>query len=130
MAGNGVTVMEQFGNIILVRHGMTTDTTTPNKNEISVVQIKDFVAKSLRAGLENSYVGRKIVPETIIGVGASTTAILSRLKANQIIFGFGGVSVVEDPFDPTQLNVAFQMKSLYPLNYIMITITLNARIGA
>lgn len=130
LAGNGVCVLEESGNVILVRHGMTTDTTTPNKNEISVVQIKDFVAKSLRAGLENGFVGRKLTPETISGVAAATESILGRLKNNQIIFGFQGVSVKEDTFDPTQLNVSFQMKPIHPLNYIIITITLNARIGA
>jgi len=130
MAATGITILEEYGNVIIVRHGMTCDTTTPNKNEISVVQIKDYVAKMLRMSLENSFVGRKIVPETIVGIKAATEAQLGRLQVNQIIYGFKSVSVTEDPYDPTQLNVDFQMKPIYPLNYIMITITLNARIGA
>ena len=130
LGGNGVTVLEQNGTVISVRHGMTTDTTTPYSNEISVVQIKDYVAKILRNGLENAYVGRKLVPETLVGMKASTDAILGRLKVNEIIYGYRNINVVEDPYDPTQVNVTFDMKPISPLNYIMITITLNSRIGA
>ena len=58
---------------------------------------------------------------TVVGdVQTTLTNILAQFQAQEIILGFGGVSVKRSTEDPRAVDVQFEIEAVYPLNYINI----------
>lgn len=121
MAEKGVLVLEQNGFNMKVRHGITTSTAEVNSAEITLVQIKDYVIEATRTNLADLYVGRKLMPTILGDVQTTLSSVLSQFQAQQVIIGFGGVSVKRSPEDPRAIDVVFEIEAVYPLNYINIS---------
>lgn len=130
LSNSGVCVIEDIDNlnIFRVRFGTTTDPSTISNREISVVEIVDYVATSLRTLLENIYVGQRILADTPSQVSATTAKILTGLTANPnpIIVSFQNVTCAINGTDPTQLDVSFSISPVNPLNYIFISFSLSS----
>lgn len=130
IAQNGITVIENNPTQGLrVRHGLTCDPTYPETQEISVVRQVDFVAQTVRDALDLGFIGTKIVPNTVSAVTSVTTSTLTTLVNNQIIYGFKNVSAMIDPSLPTQIDVRFDIRPAYPLNYIQITLSVDSTLS-
>lgn len=126
LSGNGVCVIESQSSIPRVRYGTTTDTSTSDNKEYSVVEITDYVASSMRQLLESIFIGQKILADTPSQVRSTITAVLTDFIRRETITGFTGVSASIDLLDPTQINVSFSIAPVRPLNYILITFSLTA----
>ncbi|MDF2533964.1 MAG: hypothetical protein K0R18_121 [Bacillales bacterium] len=120
MAEKGCLILEQQGPNVKVRHGMTTFVAEVNSNEITLVQIKDYVIEAARKTLGNVYVGKKLMPSIVNDVQLTLTNVLNQFVGQQVILGYSGVSVRRSKDDPRAIDVRFEIEAVYPLNYINI----------
>lgn len=125
LLSKGVMVIENNSGIIRVLQQVTTDTSTRENNEYSVVEIIDFVASNSRRILENIFIGQKILAGTSSQVKSTETTVLSNLVTSEIIVAFQNVQAAVDNLDPTQIDVSFEIAPVFPLNYILITFSLS-----
>jgi hypothetical protein len=127
LASNGVCVITTSSSIPRVYFGTTTDPSRVDTREYSVVEIIDYTAVSVRQLLEAIFVGQKILGGTPSQVRSTISAILTNLVNIQIITAFQNITAVVDSVDPTQIDVSFQISPVFPLNYILITFSLNTQ---
>ena len=125
LANAGCLVLKQDKNIIKVRHGITTHYEFENlrdihSNEITFVQVKDYVIKIARDLLGNNYVGSKLKPSIINDINYSLQQMFTTLINSEIILGYEGLSVKRDIENPMQINISFFIEAIYPLNFIEI----------
>ena len=125
LANAGCLVLKQDKNIIKVRHGITTHYEFENlrdihSNEITFVQVKDYVIKVARDLLGNNYVGSKLKPSIINDINYSLQQMFTTLINSEIILGYEGLSVKRDIENPMQINISFFIEAIYPLNFIEI----------
>ena len=125
LANAGCLVLKQDKNVIKVRHGITTHYEFENlrdihSNEITFVQVKDFVIRTARDLLGNNYVGNKLKPSIINDINYSLQQMFVSLINSEIILGYEGLSVKRDIENPMQINITFFIEAIYPLNFIEI----------
>ena len=109
-----------------VRHGQTTTSSgTPEEEEISIVSIRDYIAKVTRQVLENRFVGTVENPTTAAAINNITTLTLSSFLTQGLITQFTGVNVSRDDVEPRQWNVSFAIQPAYPVNWIFIDISVG-----
>lgn len=125
MAEKGCLVLEQYGYNMRVRHGITTSVAEVNSNEITLVQIKDYVIEAARTLLADLYVGRKLMPTLLGDIQTTLANILAQFVAQEIIIGFSGLSVKRSSEDPRSVDVSFEIEAVYPLNYINISFSFS-----
>jgi len=132
MANAGICIMYSKSGVIKVRHAMTTDTTSADTMEISIVSADDMVRRITRDKLTDAYIGKGLVisESTPAAVVATVKAIWNSLVRDSLIDAYGTkndpstgevpISAAQDPNDPTKINVTGSVKFLYPLNYISL----------
>lgn len=125
IASNGVLLIETVGGISRVRQQLTTDPSTRANSEITIVEIVDFTASSMRQLLEAIFIGQKILLDTPAQVRSVITAVLQNLVQAEIITAFQNVTASVNNTDPTQIDVSFQISPVFPLNFILITFSLS-----
>ena len=110
------------GTNIICRHGMTTDHTNANTQEISVVEIEDYIKVQSIYVLEDSYIGSLITVGLTQAIRGSLSAFMEQLIRKQVIADYdsGSISVSQDSNDPRVINIFFRVKPSYPLNWIDI----------
>ena len=110
------------GTNIICRHGMTTDHTNANTQEISVVEIEDYIKVQSIYVLEDSYIGSIITVGLTQAIRGSLSAFMEQLIRKQVIADYdsGSISVSQDSNDPRVINIFFRVKPSYPLNWIDI----------
>ena len=126
-------VLEQVAGIVTIRDAITTDPTSADTQEMSVVDTKRLVKKTIREGLANKYNGKGTVvtDETPGAVAASTDSILTLMVNNKDIAARGLVDnpltgeletiAVQDTNEPRLIRVTCSYKPLYPLKWIDVT---------
>lgn len=124
LGSNGVTVVESAQGGIRIRHALTTDLTNVNTATPSVVLIKDNIKKTLRPLLDRTYIGTKITARTPADVTSTIKTFLEQKISDQIIVEYRNISVVQDAIDPRTLNVRFDIKPAYPLEFIDVQFSL------
>jgi hypothetical protein len=125
LAEAGCLVFKQDGTIVRVRHGITTSVLDVNSQEITLVQIKDFVMDSVRLRLGEAYIGNKMKPTIVSDIESTLNSILSGFQAKGIILGYAGVKVSKSSLDSRQVDVRFEIEAVYPLNYIDISFSFS-----
>jgi len=122
MAGNGVCIFFYKGRVLKCRHGITCDLTNANTQEISVVEIEDYIKVQSIFVLETRYIGSMFTDELTASIHASVIALWEQLINQQVIddYDAGSVSVSRDPDDPRICNIFGRVKPIYPLNWIDI----------
>lgn len=133
MGNAGVCVIYSKSGVIKIRHAITTDTTSADTNEISVVAADDLVRRITRTRLNNAFIGKGIVisPSTPSDVANAVQAIWNQLVRTGLIYAYGikndpttgevPITAQQDPNSPTKINVTGSIKFLYPLNYIDVS---------
>ena len=128
LAEKGVMIFEQQGGAgtpISVRHQLTTEMTSPQTREDSIVAISDYTSKYLRSVCEQ-YIGKyNITGETLARIQATLQGALNRLKKESVINGFSITRIAQDPDEPDTVLVSVRIKVPYPCNYIDITLFLD-----
>ncbi len=120
----GVTVVENAVGGTRIRHAVTTDRTNVNTVTASVVMIKDHIKKTLRPLLDRQYIGTKITARTPAEVATTVTTFLEGKISDQIIVSYRNVSVAQDAIDPRTINIRFDIKPVYPLEFVDVSFSL------
>lgn len=90
------------------------------EEEMSVVRISDFTAKTMRKRLQGAFLGTLITPNILADMESATKSILAQLVSQGYITTYQNVKVAVDPNEPRQVNVSFDITPIFPLNWIFI----------
>ena len=99
---------------------------TNAKNILEGLNATNFVASNMRIVLESIYIGQKILSGTTSQVKSTVQAVLGNLVTSEIVTAFKNVQASINISDPTQIDVAFEISPVFPLNFILITFSLSA----
>jgi hypothetical protein len=102
----------------------TTQSGYPEEQEISIVFIRDRVAKTLRAGFAG-FIGNAESADTGAILNTRAVILLNSLVAQGLITNYKDLSVKRDDVDPRQWNITVRVQPTYPVNYIYIKVSLG-----
>ncbi len=102
----------------------TTQSGYPEEQEISIVFIRDRVAKVLRAGFA-PYIGQPESVDTPTILNTRAVILLNSLISQGLITAYKDLSVKKDEADPRQWNITVRVQPTYPVNFIYIKVNLG-----
>lgn len=121
----GVTVLQPVqggGNVIW---GITTTQSGfPEEQEISIVFIRDRIAKNLRTGFK-AFIGLPEDDALIAKLTARAVALLNSFISQGLISDYKDLLVVRDSVDPRQWNISVRVQPTYPVNFILIRVSVG-----
>lgn len=121
----GVTVLQPVAGGGKVIWGLTTSQSGfVEEQEISIVFIRDRLAKSLRGAFEG-YVGIAEDDTIIPTLSARAIASMNSFVSQGLITAYKDVLVQRDSVDPRQWNVSVRAQPTYPVNFIYIRVSLG-----
>jgi len=125
LAVSGITTLQPTiggGRVIWGR--TTTQSGFVEEQEISIIFIRDRIAKTMRAGFRG-----------FIGIAESSTlqgslisravGILNGMITQGLITAYRDLKVSRDSVDPTQWNISVAVQPVYPVNFIFIDISVG-----
>lgn len=128
-AGVAVTEIDRLGRMV-VRHGTTTDRSSVNTAESSVVRARDAMVSLLQSGTEDSgMIGQPIDVNTPLSVKSVVAGLLEHCVSTGAIVAYDGLTVRQASVDPSVIEVKFTYKPAYPLNYVLISFSINVATG-
>jgi hypothetical protein len=121
LAEKGILLLYTKGGIIKCRHDITTSVATPEENQWSVSEIKDYVIKNVRDVLEKQWLAKPIYgTETVRNVETTTIAALDKLIEGRVIVDYSGITAIQNASDSRRIDVTFNFQPVYPLIWIYI----------
>lgn len=132
MAEAGILVIEQVGTIIQVRHAVTTETKNGvSQSELSVVRAKHFMMATLRDTVDTQVIGKVVADGNApLVVSTAISSALETLKNNGDIVDFSDVQARTLPTGPTTVDVRFNYRPAFPVNYINIGFSIDLTSGS
>lgn len=128
-AGVAVTEVLRNGSLV-VRHGTTTDPTNVNTRELSLVRARDALVRLVQDTTDGSnLIGQPIDEETPIRVKGVVAGVLESARDTGIIVRYQNLKVRQRSLEPTIIEVKFQYLPAYPLNYIVISFSIDTMTG-
>jgi hypothetical protein len=125
LAEAGVTTLQPVAGGGRVVWGITTSQSGfPEEQEISIVFIRDRVAKVLRAGF-SGFIGTPERVDTATQLSTEAVILLNSLISQGLITAFRGLAVQRDSVDPRQWNIAVSVQPTYPINWIYIKVSVT-----
>jgi hypothetical protein len=125
LATAGVTTLQPVAGGGRVVWGITTTQSGfPEEQEISIVFIRDRVAKTLRAGFQG-FIGNAETPDTAAILNTRGVILLNSLVSQGLITAYKDLSVMRDGTDPRQWNITVRVQPTYPVNFIYIKVSLG-----
>jgi len=125
LAQAGVTTLQPVAGGGRVVWGITTSQSGfVEEQEISIVFIRDRVAKTLRAGFAG-FIGNPESPDTGAILNTRAVILLNSLMSQGLITTFKDLAVSRDTVDPTQWNISVRVQPTYPVNFIYIKVNLG-----
>jgi hypothetical protein len=125
LASAGVTTLQPVAGGGRVVWGLTTSQSGfVEEQEISIVFIRDRVAKNLRAGF-SGFIGNPQTEDTSTILNTRAVIILNALVSQGLITAYAGLSVAQDDVDPTQWDITVNVQPTYPVNFIYIKVNLG-----
>ena len=121
----GISVLQPTIGGGRVIHGRTTTQSGfVEEQEISIVFIRDRVAKSMRAGFQ-AFIGTAESPTLQGSLVSRATGLLNGLIGQGLITQYQDLKVKRDQVDPTQWNVTVAVQPTFPVNFIFIEISIG-----
>jgi len=102
----------------------TTASGFAEEEEISIVFIRDRIAKILRAAFRG-FIGQPESPDFGSTLAARINSVLIALTTRRLITRFTDVVVQRDPVEPRQWNIGVSVQPTYPVNWIYIRVDLG-----
>ncbi len=125
LAAAGVTTLQPVAGGGRVVWGITTTQSGfPEEQEISIVFIRDRVAKTLRAGFQG-FIGQPESASTGTILNTRAVLLLNALVSQGLISKYADLAVVRDEVDPRQWNISVRVQPTYPVNFIYIKVSLG-----
>lgn len=121
-------------NRLVVRHGLTSNFLGGvMEREISLVRAQDALYYLIQETLDNSgLIGTPIGAQTALNVKGVVSGALELSITNGLINGYSGLVVREQTppaGDPTVIEVRFAYQPPWPLNYILVSFTIDTSAG-
>lgn len=121
----GITTLQPVSGGGVVVHGITTTQSGfIEEQEISIVFIRDRIAKAMRSGFQ-AFIGMPDDGNIIGKLSGRANSILSSFISGGLISAYKDLMVVRDSVDPTQFNLTVRVQPIYPVNYIFISISIG-----
>lgn len=125
-AEKGLLVVEQVNGNVRVRHGITLDSTSASRSEISVVRAKFNMISSIKATLEDQIIGQIIADaHSPFIVRSAIAGVLSTLQSGGAILDYSAINCEISSINPTVINASFSYRPAFTLNYINIEFSLD-----
>jgi hypothetical protein len=125
LAQAGVCTLQPVAGGGRVVWGLTTSQSGfPEEQEISIVFIRDRVAKTLRAGFAG-FIGNPESPDTGTILNTRAVILLNSLVSQGLITNYKDLSVKRDDADPRQWDITVRVQPTYPVNFIYIKVNLG-----
>jgi len=122
LAVAGITTLQPaIGGGTVIWGKTTTQSGYPEEEEISIIFIRDRIAKSMRA----AFAGFPGSPESETFQGtllARATSVMQSFISQKLITQFADLRVVRDSVDPRQWNISVAVQPVYPVNWIYIRV--------
>lgn len=133
-SSKGVSVAEiDRNNNLVIRHGVTTDPSSVQNREISIVREEDALFDLIQVSLNQAgLIGQPIVAQTPLAVKGIIAQALETLLTNNTIQAYTNLLVKQEALpggDPTVIQCTFQWKPTYPLNYITVLFSIDLNTG-
>ena len=127
--GVAVTEMTRNGDLV-VRHGTTTDRTNTNSREISLVRARDNLINLIQDTVDGAgLIGSWIDGDTPGQVKSIVAGALEVAVDADLIVQYNDLKARQLTSDPSVIEVKFQYIPAYPLNYIVISFSINTETG-
>ena len=125
LAAAGVCVLQPVAGGGRVVWGLTTSQSGyVEEQEISIVFIRDAVAKTLRAGF-GGFIGQPQTSRTPAALNTRAVIILNSLVSSGLITAYKGLQVMQDSVDPTQYDILVSIQPSYPTNFLFIKVNIG-----
>ncbi len=134
LGSRGCLTLYSHQDVVKVRDAITTDSTSAETEEISVVDVERRVKRSLRTGLDNAFIGKGLVvnedtEDDVVGIAES---VLNQLVRDSVIVSYGKknnpdtgevpIKASQDSSEPRLINLTCSYKPAFPLKYITATV--------
>jgi hypothetical protein len=134
-AQSGLLVIEDNGSVIQIRHAITTAAggTAPaaSQSELSVVRAKQKMVASLLTTVDTQIIGQIVADSSAELVVESTIrGVLQQLVDDKEIVGFNNVIAQTKSYNPTIINIAFNYRPAFPVNYVEINFAVDITNGS
>jgi len=116
----GIAMLRPLSGGGLVIFGKTTtDSLLPEEEEMSVVFIRDRIAKDMRTAFD-PFIGKAETPTFQQTLFARATAMMQSFLSRRLITDFRDLTVERDPVEPRQWNIRVAVQPTFPVNWIFI----------
>jgi hypothetical protein len=118
--GNYILKQAKIASPIVCRHQLTTDMSSIEKREVSIIKTVDYTAKFIR-GVVDPYIGKYVINKaTLDAISFAIKGAGELLVRDGVLNGFDVVSVAQDPVSKDTVLVSVTILPPYPVNYIKI----------
>lgn len=125
LAAGGACLMQPIaGGGICLWGRTTTNSGFAEEEEISIVFIRDRIAKIMRASFR-PFIGQPESEDFGSTLLARINAVLIALTTRRLITQFSDVVVQRDPVEPRQWNIGVSVQPTFPVNWIYIRVDLG-----
>jgi len=102
----------------------TTQSGAPEEEEISIVFIRDQLARTFRRVLR-AFIGNPEDPTLIPSLTAKCISLLNAFEAQSLITAYRNLSVSRDSVEPRQYNIVAEVQPNYSVNWIFADISVG-----
>lgn len=125
LAAAGITVVQPAIGGGRVIWGKTTTTSGfAEEEEISIVFIRDRIAKSMRAAFRG-FIGTAETPQTQGALQARANSVMQSFISQRLITAFANLTVKRDTVEPRQWNIRVAVQPVFPINWIYIRVDIG-----
>ncbi len=122
LAVAGITVLQPtIGGGKVIWGKTTTNSLVAEEEEISIVFIRDRIAKNMRTAMA-SFVGTAETPTLQGSLMARANAALQGFVAQGLITAYRDVKVVRNAVEPRQFDISANVSPAYPCNWIFVRV--------
>ncbi len=125
LGDHGITVLQPVTGGARVLHGKTTTQSgAPEEEEISIVFIRDQVARVMRRGFQ-AFIGQPEDPTLVPSLTATAVGLLNAFVSQNLITKYQNLSVARDDVEPRQYNIRVEIQPNMPTNWIFIDVSVG-----
>ncbi len=127
----GVAVLElSRQRQLVVRHGVSTDPSTIVTREVSVTRAKDEMIRTIDDTLESArLIGTPINSQTVFQVKGIVAGVMESLVLAGTIESYRNLKGRLKAGDPQIVEIKFEYRPAYPLNYIVVSFSIDTSTG-
>jgi hypothetical protein len=125
LAQAGVTVLQPVTGGGRVVWGITTTQSGfVEEEEISIVFIRDRIAKSMRSGMA-AFIGLPQTDTIVADLSARANGLLNSFISQGWLTQWKDLLIEQDSVDPTQIDISVRVAPVFPIDFIYVTISIG-----